>query len=135
MIVSRATTREAAMRSAAREQDPLGFGTLSIAITDATRGHPADGVLCLIEQQVDGNWQTVTRGASDDTGTVCVERVSSPGVYRIELDADPYFAATGVLAFMPKVTVIVRVPESCSRSVLHTQIAANSQFSMLTRNY
>jgi 5-hydroxyisourate hydrolase-like protein (transthyretin family) len=107
---------------------------LSVTITDSARGRAADGVLCLIEWQVDGSWQTVMRGASDSSGMISVEQLSSPGIYRVELDADPYFVAIGIISLLFKVTLTFRILGSCRHCALHSHIAANSQFSTLIRN-
>jgi 5-hydroxyisourate hydrolase-like protein (transthyretin family) len=122
------------MHSAAEERDSPGSSMLSVVITDAARGRAADGVLCLIERQVDGNWQAVMRGASDSSGTISFGPLSSPGIYRIELDGDPYFAAIGIISLLSRITLTFRIPESCRHSVLHSHIAANSHFSALVRN-
>jgi 5-hydroxyisourate hydrolase-like protein (transthyretin family) len=110
------------------------FSMLSVIVTDAARGSRADGVRCLVEHQVDGNWKTVMRGASDSSGTISAAQVSTPGIYRVELDTDPYFAVSGTITFLPKITLTFRIPESCVRSVLSTHIAPNAQFSVLIRN-
>jgi 5-hydroxyisourate hydrolase-like protein (transthyretin family) len=122
------------MSSSAADRNWPCPGTLSVIITDAVRGWAAEGVLCLVERQVAGNWQTVIRGTSDSSGTLSVDELIGPGIYRIGIDADPYFAATGIVALLPKVTVTFRISEVCRHSELRAYIAANAQFSTLIRS-
>ena len=121
------------MSSSAAGHNTRDSRMLSVIVTDAVRGRAAEGVLCLVERQAGGIWQTVAHGASDSSGTIPVSSLVIPGVYRITLDADPYFASTGVVALLPKAAMTLRIPESCWHSELRTYIAPDSQFSSFVR--
>jgi 5-hydroxyisourate hydrolase-like protein (transthyretin family) len=105
--------------------------TLAIGVTDLARGRAAEGVACVIEVQLNGKWRIIARGVSDVLGMVSVDDPVVPGIYRVELDAEPYFASTGVLPLMPRVTIAFRLSESCGHSLLRAYIAACSHFSVL----
>jgi 5-hydroxyisourate hydrolase-like protein (transthyretin family) len=107
--------------------------TLSLSITDVTRGRAAEGVLSTIERRVNGQWQTVAHSVSDSSGMISIDDVI-PGSYRVELDAEPYFATAGVVALLPRVTITFRLLTASGHSLLQAYIAANSQFSVLVRS-
>jgi 5-hydroxyisourate hydrolase-like protein (transthyretin family) len=113
---------------------PPGAASLCVLVIDAARGRAADGVHCLVERQIVGDWHTVTRGTSDAAGMISAADVVGPGVYRIELDVDPYFATTGMVALMPKMTVTVRLTEAAGNTTLRAYITSNSQFSLAVRD-
>jgi 5-hydroxyisourate hydrolase len=119
------------MNSAIEDRDRQASSTLTVTITDAVRARVAEGVLCLVERQLDGNWQTVALGASDCAGAFSLDEPVIAGMYRITLDTDPYFAASGIIALMPKITVAFRI--AGERSELRAFISANSQFSAITK--
>lgn len=119
--------------SDADDQDERKPHVLTVTIIDVMCGHVTEGVPYLVERQVGGNWHTVARGASDSSGTIMVEDIAKPGIYRIELDADAYFATVGVVSLLPRVTVTFRVPAASRHCMLRAYIAANSQFSALIK--
>jgi 5-hydroxyisourate hydrolase-like protein (transthyretin family) len=105
--------------------------TLAVGVTDLARGRAAEGVLCVIEVQVNGKWRTIARAVSDPSGMISVDVPVVPGSYRVELDAEPYFASTGVLPLMPRATIAFRLSEACGHSLLRAYITACSHFAVL----
>ena len=78
-------------------------------ILDLARGRPARQVAVLLEAQRDDAWKIVGRGTTDDDGR---SRDLLPdgtplvaGAYRLTFDTGSYFAAAGIDAFYPAVTV------------------------------
>jgi 5-hydroxyisourate hydrolase-like protein (transthyretin family) len=124
---------EGAMGRATPDRTLSGASLLSVSVFDAARGHAAEGVLCHIERQVDGDWQTVASGTSDQSGTFSIDNPVMPGVYRVGLDSDPYFATIGTIALLPKITTIFRITDEC-HITLHSFIDVSSLFTALIRN-
>jgi 5-hydroxyisourate hydrolase-like protein (transthyretin family) len=86
--------------------------------------------------QVNGKWRSIARTVTDASGLISVDSPVVPGAYRVELDAEPYFASTGVLPLMPRVTIAFRLSESCGHSLLRAYIAACSHFAaLITSDY
>lgn len=87
----------------------------------------------MVEVRVSGKWRVIARAVSDPSGMISVDSPVVQGVYRVELDAEPYFASIGVLPLMPRVTVAFRLSETYmgEHSVLSAYIAACSNFSVL----
>jgi 5-hydroxyisourate hydrolase-like protein (transthyretin family) len=106
---------------------------VSVTVTDVMHGRAAEGVLSFLEQQVDGKWKAVARGASDPAGMISIKEQMRPGVYRLELDAEAYFTTAGITPLIPRITITFRIPETSACWLLQTYIAANSQFSALFR--
>lgn len=113
--------------------DDHDFQSVSVTVTDVMHGRAAEGVLFLLEQQVDGKWKAIARGASDPAGMISVDEPMRPGVYRLELDAEAYFTTAGITPLIPRITITFRLPETSMHWLLQTYIAANSQFSALFR--
>jgi 5-hydroxyisourate hydrolase-like protein (transthyretin family) len=113
--------------------DEPGIRALSVTVTDVMHGRAAEGVLSLLERQVDGKWKTMARGASDPSGTISVADPMRPGIYRLELDAEAYFTTAGITPLIPRISITFRIPETSMHWLLQTYIAANSQFSALFR--
>jgi len=91
-------------------------------------------VRSLIERQVNGKWNAVARVASGPSGEIAIDDVLSPGLYRVELDAEPYFAAAGIVPLLPRVLITFRLLEASGHLELRAYVAANSQFSVLVRS-
>lgn len=85
----------------------------------------------MIEVRVNARWRTIARAVSDPSGMISVDGQVVPGIYRVELDAEPYFASTGVLPLMPRVTIAFRLSGAYEHSLLSAYIAACSHFSVL----
>lgn len=102
-----------------------------MSITDLTRGRPAEGVRSSVEVQVKGMWRPVARTVSDASGVILIDGPVVAGIYRVELDVEPYFASIGVLPVMPRVTIAFRLSGAYEHSLLRTYIAASSHFSVL----
>jgi 5-hydroxyisourate hydrolase len=113
--------------------DEPDFRVLSVTVTDVMHGRAAEGVMSLLERQVDGKWKAMARSASNSSGTISVADPMRPGIYRLELDAEAYFTTAGITPLIPRITITFRIPETSTHWLLQTYIAANSQFSALFR--
>jgi 5-hydroxyisourate hydrolase-like protein (transthyretin family) len=107
--------------------------TLLVTLTDVTRGRAAEGVLSVLERQVDGNWEVVARGTSDPAGTMLIDPPIPSGLYRIELDVGAYFTIAGTISLLPKSAITFRIPEASGNCQLQIYIATSSQFASLRR--
>jgi 5-hydroxyisourate hydrolase-like protein (transthyretin family) len=99
--------------------------SITVSVVDTMHGWPADGVGVQLSRKVDGSWQAQAHGRTDETGILAVRPAepASCGLYRVELDADSYFASLGIAAFYPTVTVLFRVldpDDACHISILIT---------------
>lgn len=80
---------------------------ISTHILDTTRGRPAKGVTVRLEQVLGATATELTRGVTNDDGRVkpLLDVIPAEGTYRLHFDVGPYFAALGVEAFYPVVTI------------------------------
>jgi 5-hydroxyisourate hydrolase-like protein (transthyretin family) len=113
--------------------DDHGLQSLSVTVADVMHGRAAEGVVSVLERQVDGKWKTIAQGASDPSGAISIAQTILPGMYRLELDAEAYFTTAGITPLIPRITITFRVPETRMHWFLQTYIAANSTFSALFR--
>ena len=83
---------------------------LTTHVLDTARGRPAVGVPVLLERQVEGGYERVGGGRTDDDGRVrdlLAPGALQAGVYRITFDLDGYYA--GEPSFYPLAQVVFRV--------------------------
>lgn len=83
--------------------------TVSTHVLDATLGTPAAGVaVSLVADTADG-WLAIESGSTGADGRHRFEAATEPGVYRLVFGTGGYFAARGVAAFYPEVTITFTV--------------------------
>jgi 5-hydroxyisourate hydrolase len=104
--------------------------SITVTATDGLHGRPAAGIEIQLERRDDDGWRERACGRADAGGQV---RQWQPdgglerGTYRVELDLDGYFAALGVVPFLPVATVTFRLPdaaEPCHIAVVITPAAS-----------
>jgi 5-hydroxyisourate hydrolase len=83
-------------------------------VLDIARGRPARGIAVTLEiARGPDHWTELARGATDDDGRVGQfdPPLASlePAVYRLRFATGAYFAALGVGAFYPEVSVVVQI--------------------------
>ncbi|MCA2978523.1 MAG: hydroxyisourate hydrolase [Myxococcaceae bacterium] len=80
---------------------------ISTHILDTTRGRPARGVSVRLERLGEAGPAEVARGVTNDDGRVkpLLDVIPAAGVYRLHFDVQAYFAALGVEAFYPTVSI------------------------------
>ena len=86
--------------------------SLSTHVLDATSGAPASGVTVTVDSEIDGTWQRVAEGSTDDDGRIRQLGAPGAGVHRISFDTGDYFARVGVRAFYPEVTVTFEIVDA-----------------------
>lgn len=90
--------------------------TLSTHVLDAAVGRPAAGVAVRLESlRPDGSWAAAGAGRTDADGRLrdwLGPDVPAAGRHRLVFDTGAYFAAAGVAAFFPAVTVEFEVTAS-----------------------
>jgi 5-hydroxyisourate hydrolase len=79
--------------------------SLSTHVLDARTGRPAAGVAVRLDEQVEGQWRTAAEGRTDADGRIAALGDPGAGTHRLHFDTGAYFAAAGVEAFYPEVTV------------------------------
>jgi 5-hydroxyisourate hydrolase len=88
--------------------------SLSTHVLDATRGRPATGITVQVESWADGDWRPVTAAQTDADGRIGALGDPGEGVHRLRFDTGAYFAASGVDAFYPEVTVTFTVVDAAA---------------------
>jgi 5-hydroxyisourate hydrolase len=84
--------------------------TVSTHILDAVAGRPAAGVaVTLSAADPAGSWRLVESAATDTDGRHRFAPATAPGIYRLVFATAPYFAALGIAAFYPEVTITFTV--------------------------
>ncbi len=83
--------------------------TVSTHVLDATLGAPAAGVLVSLVFSAAGGWEVIETGSTDADGRHRFEAWTKPGVYRVVFGTGEYFAARGMTAFYPEVTITFTV--------------------------
>ena len=82
-------------------------------ILDIARGAPARGVAITLSQLVDGNWQQVGTGKTNDDGRIpnlCqAGEVLPAGTYQMHFDTAGYFTAMGDPVFYPWADVVFNI--------------------------
>jgi 5-hydroxyisourate hydrolase len=87
--------------------------TVSTHVLDASAGRPAAGVaVSLSFAALPGGWVPVDSGETDADGRHRFEAATEPGTYRLVFGTGKYFAAGGVPAFYPEVTITFSVADA-----------------------
>jgi 5-hydroxyisourate hydrolase len=86
--------------------------TVSTHVLDASTGHPAaDVAVALAFAGPAGGWVAVESGETDGDGRHRFGAATEPGTYRLVFGTGAYFAARGVAAFYPEVTITFTVAD------------------------
>jgi 5-hydroxyisourate hydrolase len=86
--------------------------TVSTHVLDASAGQPAAGVaVSLSFAALPGGWVPVESSETDGDGRYRFGAATEAGVYRLSFGTGPYFAARGVAAFYPEVTITFNVAD------------------------
>jgi 5-hydroxyisourate hydrolase len=86
--------------------------TVSTHVLDASAGQPAaDVAVSLSFAALPGGWVAVESGETDGDGRYRFGAATEPGTYRLVFGTGAYFAARGVAAFYPEVTITFTVAE------------------------
>jgi 5-hydroxyisourate hydrolase len=95
--------------------------TVSTHVLDATLGTPAAGVSVSLvadtavfprptgPDRPPGGWLAIESGSTGADGRHRFEAATEPGMYRLVFGTGGYFAARGVAAFYPEVTITFTV--------------------------
>jgi len=84
--------------------------TVSTHVLDASVGGPASGVAVMLSfLDSSGAWVAVESAETDGDGRHRFGAATGPGVYRLVFGTGAYFAARGVAAFYPEVTITFTV--------------------------
>lgn len=94
----------------------MSASPITTHILDTSRGRPAAGVPVTLERLADtGEAVVIARGVTDADGRIRdllpAEPRPAPGMYRMTFDTGAYFAALGLEAFYPSVTIVFRLRE------------------------
>ena len=84
--------------------------TVSTHVLDASVGRPASGVAVMLSfLDSSGAWVAVESAETDGDGRNRFGAPTGAGVYRLVFGTGAYFAARGVAAFYPEVTITFTV--------------------------
>ena len=86
--------------------------TVSTHVLDASAGRPAaDVAVSLSFAGPAGGWAPAESGITDEDGRHRFVTGTEPGTYRLVFGTGAYFAARGVAAFYPEVTITFTVAD------------------------
>jgi 5-hydroxyisourate hydrolase-like protein (transthyretin family) len=100
----------------------------SITVTDVIDGRAAEGIALQLERQVFGNWELVSTAVSNHSGAIFFPTGPNQGKYRLSLDAEAYFALSGVFCHVAKATIVFNIENADRNYVMRLYIGSNSQF-------
>ena len=87
--------------------------SISTHVLDAVSGKPAAGVPVTL---LDAGHATLTSAYTDADGRIAALGTElSLGVYRLTFDTAAYFAAQGVSAFYPEVTITFEITDAAAK--------------------
>jgi 5-hydroxyisourate hydrolase len=92
--------------------------SILVSVVDGMHGRPAEGLGVHLGSQIEGAWQEVVKGRTDENGRFGAldgEPLLKRGVHRLELDIDGYYTTLGLAPFCPRVTIDFRVSDSGER--------------------
>jgi 5-hydroxyisourate hydrolase len=85
-------------------------------VLDITRGLPATSLPVTLYQWLDGHWQAMAQGTTNDDGRVDgllpVEMILAAGNYRIHFDTDRYFKLQQQQGFYPYIDIVFTIDSS-----------------------
>jgi 5-hydroxyisourate hydrolase len=84
-------------------------------VLDTSLGRPAAGVPVILEIQVVGAWQEISRGATDADGRL--RHLLEPGalvagIYRLTFETGVYFHARKIRGLYPQITIVFQVEDA-----------------------
>jgi len=86
--------------------------TVSTHVLDASAGLPAAGVAVSLSFADPANgWVPVESGETNEDGRHRFGAATAPGMYQLAFGTGAYFAARGVAAFYPEVTITFTVAD------------------------
>ena len=83
-------------------------------VLDTARGCPAADISVVLENEVDGQWQALASGKTNDDGRIdglLASESLSVGRYRMTFATGEYFRSQGVDGFYPQVVVDFEIRE------------------------
>jgi 5-hydroxyisourate hydrolase len=85
-------------------------------VLDIARGRPARGIAVSLEFALGPDrWDELVRGSTDEDGRIGqFDPPLAPlqsGVYRLRFGTGAYFAAMGIAAFYPEISVVVQIDD------------------------
>jgi 5-hydroxyisourate hydrolase len=99
--------------------------SILVSVVDSMHGRPAEGVVVCLGGQVDGAWQEIIHGHTDEQGQFrdwYGELVLTRGMHRLQLDIDSYYATLGLAPYYPRVSIDFRVADPAERHHIPVQI-------------
>lgn len=89
------------------------MSAITTHVLDTSRGRPAQNVAVELHRVADESSQVIGRSATDADGRVRdllpAGHPLETGVYRLDFDTGAYFAASGIEAFYPSVSIVFQV--------------------------
>lgn len=80
---------------------------ISTHILDTSRGHPAEGIVVVLEREHEDGFHRAGAGTTDKDGRVkFVDGDVERGIYRLRFALADYFKKTGTKAFFPTAEII-----------------------------
>ncbi|OLR93186.1 hydroxyisourate hydrolase [Actinokineospora bangkokensis] len=96
-----------------------------VAVTDATFGRPAEGVLITLAHRTEARWTAQDTAKTDEAGRVRFD-VGGPCRLRLTLDLDGYFAALGMSVFQSRTDISFRLATAAEPVCLAISVTPSS---------
>lgn len=94
----------------------LAANPLSVHVLNLENGQPSPGVDVTLEQQVEGHWQPLSSGTTNEQGRITelypAERTLQAGQYRVVFKTGDYYARRQHETFFPEIPVVFQVKQT-----------------------
>ena len=94
----------------------LSMSQITTHVLDTSRGLPAANLAISLFQSVDGDWQTMASGKTNDDGRISdlllQDQVLAAGNYKMSFDTGGYFDALGETGFYPLVDIVFTINQA-----------------------
>ena len=82
-------------------------------ILDTTKGKPAQGVLILLFQQINKDWNEIGRSTTNSDGRVTdlleKNELAQPGIYKLKFETKSYYDQQSIKSFYPFVEIVFEI--------------------------
>lgn len=85
---------------------------ISTHVLDTSQGHPAQGVVVLLEKKSGESFSLLQQGVTNADGRMVFDCPFEKGTYRLVFQTDAYLARTGMMPFFTVVPVTFEVQDT-----------------------
>ena len=85
---------------------------ISTHVLDTSQGHPAEGVVVLLEKKSGQTFSLLQQGVTNADGRFAFDCPHEPGTYRLVFQTDAYLSRSGITPFFTIVPVTFEIQDS-----------------------